>query len=481
MQTTFHPDSTIEKNTLYIDGKPVQVLITFTKEKQEIFIHQISESLLVVHAPQGISLDEIKKQVRNYKNPSVMDEHSGTKKEHSALSGGTIHIKGLDIPYTVVYNPRRKTLYLSIYPDGRVVVDNPGTATEEDIIRFLNSEKEWIYKEYFCTRPECPPPYDDQTIQIADTIIPYRICRNTRCKRVTLKIHGNGKVEVSAPYDMPTHTIAAFVESRRSWIAPRVGISHPLPDHQGEQGNNGNAPGEETGEVTHRGERIPYTIKRSTRAKRIVIKVSRAREVCVVCPSHVRASDISAHMIQHAEWIYNHTVASTRPLPLKRTYEDGEIFPCLGESVTIRIRRGEGVPFVRSGHELIITIPAEYTDYYTKKAIKEIISAYYAEELYKFSKPLFHRYADILQIPVPPIKVRDQKTKWGTCTPRSIILNIRLCMAPCHIIEYVIVHELAHKIHPNHSPWYWSLVEHLMPDYKVRREYLKNHGHEWVL
>jgi predicted metal-dependent hydrolase len=146
MQTTFHPDSTIEKITLYIDGKPIQVLITFTKEKQEIFIHQISERLLVVHAPQGISLDEIRKQVRDYKNPLMVDEHSGTKKEHSALSGGTIHIKGLDIPYTVVYNPRRKTLYLSIYPDGRVVVENPGTATEEDIIRFLHSKKSGFTK-----------------------------------------------------------------------------------------------------------------------------------------------------------------------------------------------------------------------------------------------------------------------------------------------------------------------------------------------
>ncbi|HPP77490.1 YgjP-like metallopeptidase domain-containing protein, partial [Methanospirillum sp.] len=308
MQTPLHPDSTLEKITLDIDGTAIQVLITFTKENQEIFIHQISARLFVVKAPQGFSLNEIKKQVKDYKKPPLVDEYSDTKKEHSVLSGGTIHIKGLDIPYSVVFNRRRKTLSLSIYPDGRIQVENPGTATQEDIIRFLNSEKEWIYREYFRTLPECPPTYEDQSIQIADTRIPYRISRSTRCTRITLKIHRNGKVEVSAPYDMPTDTIIAFVESRRSWIAPRVGISHPLPGHQEKQGGNGHTPEGETGQVTHLGEHIPYTIERSNRAKRITIKINRDRHVRVVCPPSVTVSDISAFMTPHAEWVYNHTI-----------------------------------------------------------------------------------------------------------------------------------------------------------------------------
>jgi predicted metal-dependent hydrolase len=114
-------------------------------------------------------------------------------------------------------------------------------------------------------------------------------------------------------------------------------------------------------------------------------------------------------------------------------------------------------------------------------AVKQVVSAFFAEQLSLFALPYFTLYAALLNVPIPRIKTRDQKTKWGACTSKSIILNLRLCMAPRRIIEYVVLHELAHKIHPDHSPRFWNTVESMMPDYKERREYLKKHGHEWIL
>ena len=136
---------------------------------------------------------------------------------------------------------------------------------------------------------------------------------------------------------------------------------------------------------------------------------------------------------------------------------------------------------MRKNQELIVTIPIDFLEFHEKEFVKNALSSFFSGALIEFS--LFHviRYAQILQIPAPPLKTRDQKTKWGTCTPHSIVLNIRLCMAPPAIIEYVIVHELAHKVQPNHSPRFWSVVENLMPDYKERRDYLKKYGHEWIL
>ncbi len=482
MQSTFNPDISIEKITLQMNGTSILVLISYRKDQKVIAINPVSDTRIIVQAPYGLSKEELQWHLRSYLTAQDRNETTVTKKNTGSLTGGTIHIRGLDIPYTVVLNPRRKTLYLSIYPDGRVEVENPGTASEADITRFLTDEQEWIYREYYCTRPECPPATEEHTVSINEKTIPYRISRSTRNKRITLKIHGNGTVEVCAPYDTPTNQITAFVESRKSWIAPKIGVHPPEPSSDSLPHRAApNAPDGDAGQVTYEGHIIPYTIKRNPRAKRTTIKVNREREVCVVSPLHTPVTQITAFMIQNAEWVYSHTITSARPLPPKRTYEDGEVFPFLGESITIRIRRGTELSCERQGQELIFTIPADFTDYHAKKAVQQVISAYFGEQLYRISIPCFTRYATLLRVPVPQIKIRDQKTKWGACTSKSIILNLRLCMAPTRIIEYVVVHELAHKIHPDHSPRFWNTVENMMPDYKERREFLKKHGHELTL
>ncbi len=481
MQSTFDPEISIEKLLFDINGKPIHVLVSYRKGQNEILYSPLSDTRIIVQAPYGVSQEELRKGLQTYLT-SQGTKPSGTQKTTRSLTGGTIHIRGYDIPYSVVHNPRRKTLYLSIYPDGRVEVENPGNATEEDIHRFLTSEKEWIYREYYCTRPECPPAREEHTVQINEKPIPYQISRSTRNKRITLKVHGNGAIEVSAPYNTPTDTITAFVESRKSWIAPKIGV-HPPENQHGSilQEGPANTPGEDAGHITWEGHTIPYTIKRNPRAKRTTIKVNQDRKVYVVSPPHVPVTHIHAFMVQNAEWVYTHTIGSVRPLPPKRTYQDGEVFPFLDESLTIRIRRGYELSCSRQGDELLITVPADFTDYHTKMAVKQVVSAFFAEQLSLFALPYFTLYAALLNVPIPRIKTRDQKTKWGACTSKSIILNLRLCMAPRRIIEYVVLHELAHKIHPDHSPRFWNTVESMMPDYKERREYLKKHGHEWIL
>ena len=80
------------------------------------------------------------------------------------------------------------------------------------------------------------------------------------------------------------------------------------------------------------------------------------------------------------------------------------------------------------------------------------------------------------EIPYPVIQVRKMKSKWGTCytTKEKIILNRALLSAPLKAIEYVVVHELAHFVHANHSPAFYKVIEEIMPDWKERRGMLKN-------
>lgn len=80
------------------------------------------------------------------------------------------------------------------------------------------------------------------------------------------------------------------------------------------------------------------------------------------------------------------------------------------------------------------------------------------------------------------ITIRDQKTRWGSCSSRGTLsFNYRLIFAPPQVLDYVVVHELCHLTHMNHSKDFWNKVASVMPEYKVYRLWLKEHGQELTL
>lgn len=86
-------------------------------------------------------------------------------------------------------------------------------------------------------------------------------------------------------------------------------------------------------------------------------------------------------------------------------------------------------------------------------------------------------YAGILQVDYGRITVRDQKTRWGSCSSKgNLNFNWRLILAPEEVLDYVVVHELAHRLEMNHSPRFWAVVESVLPDYRKRRGWLKQNG-----
>lgn len=88
-------------------------------------------------------------------------------------------------------------------------------------------------------------------------------------------------------------------------------------------------------------------------------------------------------------------------------------------------------------------------------------------------------YAEVMNVHYGRITIRNQKTRWGSCSGRgNLNFNCLLMLAPDKVIDYVVVHELCHLIEMNHSKAFWQQVEHVMPDYKKHRQWLKEHGNE---
>ena len=86
-------------------------------------------------------------------------------------------------------------------------------------------------------------------------------------------------------------------------------------------------------------------------------------------------------------------------------------------------------------------------------------------------------YAHLMQVDYGRITVRDQKTRWGSCSAKgNLNFNWRLILAPEDVLDYVVIHELAHRREMNHSDRFWRIVESVMPDYRERRQWLRDHG-----
>ncbi|MDL2302431.1 M48 family metallopeptidase [Lachnospiraceae bacterium OttesenSCG-928-D06] len=86
-------------------------------------------------------------------------------------------------------------------------------------------------------------------------------------------------------------------------------------------------------------------------------------------------------------------------------------------------------------------------------------------------------YAEKIGVSYSRITIRNQRSKWGSCSGKgNLNFNCLLMLAPSEVLDYVIVHELCHRKEMNHSPLFWKEVENVLPDYKVSRLWLKEHG-----
>ena len=91
-------------------------------------------------------------------------------------------------------------------------------------------------------------------------------------------------------------------------------------------------------------------------------------------------------------------------------------------------------------------------------------------------------YARLLGVTYGRISIRKQKTRWGSCSREgNLNFNCLLMMVPPEVLDYVVVHELSHRLEMNHSARFWTQVEKVIPDYKKAKKWLKEHGSQLML
>ena len=89
-------------------------------------------------------------------------------------------------------------------------------------------------------------------------------------------------------------------------------------------------------------------------------------------------------------------------------------------------------------------------------------------------------YAPVMGVSYGTVTIREQKTRWGSCSAKgNLNFNWKLVLMPPEILDYVVVHELAHRIQMNHSAAFWAEVGKILPDYRERRQWLKVNGQKY--
>ena len=110
-------------------------------------------------------------------------------------------------------------------------------------------------------------------------------------------------------------------------------------------------------------------------------------------------------------------------------------------------------------------------DYFTAEEISKL-----ADKALDYIPGRVKYYADIIGVTYGKITIRNQKTRWGSCSSNgNLNFNNRLLFVPEELVDYVVVHELAHRKEMNHSNAFWNVVEKYMPDYKERRKKLREY------
>lgn len=116
----------------------------------------------------------------------------------------------------------------------------------------------------------------------------------------------------------------------------------------------------------------------------------------------------------------------------------------------------------------------------TEKLTREKVIAL-AEEALKVIPERVEYFAKVIGVTYGKITVRNQKTRWGSCSSKgNLNFNCLLMLAPPEVLDYVVVHELCHRKQMNHSKAFWLEVEKVLPDYKEVRKWLKEEGSQMI-
>jgi len=226
-------------------------------------------------------------------------------------------------------------------------------------------------------------------------------------------------------------------------------------------------------------ERIDYTLIRVAGRRHVHLLIENG-DLLIRTPWRGNHGLAEEAIREHAGWVRSGLKSARERLRNRPALADGTLLPLLDDCLRLSVRpaatsearprgRHRRVRVCRSADHLIVW-PRPHTD----EALRETVERWYRGEAQRLLPGRLAVLAAPLGHTPSRIRIAGQRRRWGSCSGRGTIsLNWRLLLLPAALADYVMIHELCHLRHLDHSPRFWSAVECAMPDYRGHRARLK--------
>ena len=232
---------------------------------------------------------------------------------------------------------------------------------------------------------------------------------------------------------------------------------------------------------------IEYRVQRSRRRKK-TIQISVTNEgVVVAAPARTPEREVREVVLRRASWIIQR-LAERTPEPEPLQFVSGERLPYRGLNLELAVQftmdtRPAAPEIYLTQEKLSVILPGnlantESPNLENPQAVRDALLGWYQERAGEgVREQVNHWWPALGRGDSPRILIRNQRRRWGSCAHDGTLrFNWRLAMLEPALTEYVVVHELAHLTHMNHSTQFWDLVARHLPDAPARRQKLKEAG-----
>jgi predicted metal-dependent hydrolase len=218
---------------------------------------------------------------------------------------------------------------------------------------------------------------------------------------------------------------------------------------------------------------VDVRVRASPVARTIRVRIGPEHPLEVIVPAGTPDDRIDDVLVRRAGWIARKLEASRNVLHRVPALglDRADVVWVDGKPMPFELASGKQSRALRLGQSVRVDGPRD--------GVAEAIARLYRREARRRLIAIVEQQATRLGLSYASVTVRDQRTRWGSCSPaRNLAFNWRLVMAPEDVQRYVVVHELCHLRVANHSKAFWRLLDDALPDWREPAAWLREHGHE---
>lgn len=224
---------------------------------------------------------------------------------------------------------------------------------------------------------------------------------------------------------------------------------------------------------------IAYTVIRRKGRRTASLTVAPDNAVTITVPTELSHAGVEALIKRKQNWIHRKIAFNSEVrFPHKpKEYISGEAFSYIGRNYRLKVVAGEERGVELAAGRLCVHVPAKLEGQAPTQAVREELAGWYREHALEKLAQRARLQAEKMGLKIGAVGIRDYRRQWGSCLQNgSILFNWKVVMAPLRIIDYVVIHELCHLVHRNHSPKYWKFLALHLPEYAESKEWLRVNG-----